>query len=108
MMVKRGTLIDATIIEAQARRPQSAAGARSETDPDAAWALKGKKAHFGYKMHIGMDAGSGLIRGVEFAPANVADTEVADALIMGRRGGGATRTRRMSRRSGGRGCGRGA
>ena len=34
-------------------------------------------------MHIGMDAGSGLIRGVEFTPANVADTEVADALIMG-------------------------
>ena len=83
MMVKRGTLIDATIIEAQARRPQSAAGARSGTDPDAAWTKKGKKVHFGYKMHIGMDAGSGLIRGVEFTPANVADTEVADALIMG-------------------------
>ena len=30
-----------------------------------------------------MDAGSGLIRGVEFTPANVADTEAADALIMG-------------------------
>ena len=54
MMVKKCTLIDATIIEAQARRPQSEAGARSETDPDAAWTKKGKKAHFGYKMHIGM------------------------------------------------------
>ena len=68
---------------AQARRPQSEAGARSGTDPNAAWTKKGKKAHFGYKMHIGMDAGSGLIRGVEFTPANVADTDVADALIMG-------------------------
>jgi len=28
MLVKRGTLIDATIIEAQARRPQSEAGER--------------------------------------------------------------------------------
>ncbi len=37
MLVKRGTLIDATTIEAQARRPQSEAGARSGTDPDAAW-----------------------------------------------------------------------
>ena len=83
MMVKRGTLIDATIIEAQARRPQSEAGARSGTDPDAAWTKKGKRGRFGYKMHIGMDAGSGLIRGVEFTPANVADTDVADALIMG-------------------------
>ncbi len=83
MLVKRGTLIDATIIEAQARRPQSEAGARSGTDPDAAWTKKGKRSHFGYKMHIGMDAGSGLVRGVEFTPANVADTDVADALIMG-------------------------
>ncbi len=38
---------------------------------------------FGCRVHIGMDAGSGLIRGVEFTPANVADTEAADALIMG-------------------------
>ncbi len=83
MLVKRGTLIDATIIEAQARRPQSEAGARSGTGPDAAWTKKGKRSHFGYKMHIGMDAGSGLVRGVEFTPANVADTEAADALIMG-------------------------
>ena len=59
------------------------AGARSATDPDATWTKKGKKAHFGYKMHIRMDEGSGLIRGVEFTPANVADTDVADALIMG-------------------------
>ncbi len=83
MLVKRGTLIDATIIEAQARRPQSEAGARSGTDPDAAWTRKGKKAHFGCRVHIGMDAGSGLVRGVEFTPANIADTEAADALIMG-------------------------
>ena len=30
-----------------------------------------------------MDGVSGLIRGVELTPANVADTDVADALIMG-------------------------
>ena len=29
------------------------------------------------------DGGSGLIRGVELTPADVADTDVADALIMG-------------------------
>ena len=83
LLVKKGTLIDASVIEAQARRPQSEAGARSKTDADAAWTRKGKKSHFGYKLHIGMDEGSGLIRGVELTPANVADTDVADALIMG-------------------------
>ena len=57
MLVKRGTLIDATVIEAQARRPQSEAGARSGTDPDAAWTKKGKKAHFGCRVHIGMERG---------------------------------------------------
>ncbi len=43
MLVKRGTLIDATIIEAQARRPQSEAGARSGADPDAAWTKRGRR-----------------------------------------------------------------
>ena len=83
LLVKKGTLIDASVIEAQARRPHSEAGARSKTDPDAAWTRKGKKSRFGYKLHIGMDGVSGLIRGVELTPANVADTDVADALIMG-------------------------
>ena len=32
--------------------------------------------------------GSGLVRGVELTPANVEDTDVADALIMGDGGGG--------------------
>ena len=85
LLVKQGTLIDATIIEAQARRPPFAAGpgARSSTDRDAAWARKGGSAHFGYKAHIGMDAGSGLIRQALLTPANVNDTEPADRLLAG-------------------------
>ena len=67
------------------RRPSSPEhpGARSETDPDAAWTRKAGKSYFGYKAHIGMDAGSGLIREAEFTPANVNDTEVADELVSG-------------------------
>ena len=85
LVVKKGTLIDATIVEAQVRRPSSPEhpGARSETDPDAAWTRKAGKSYFGYKAHIGMDAGSGLIREAEFTPANVNDTEVADELVSG-------------------------
>ncbi len=85
LFVKQGTLLDATIVEAQARRPSSREqpGARSETDPDAAWTRKGGKSHFGYKAHIGLDAGSGLIREAVFTPANVNDTEVADELVSG-------------------------
>lgn len=85
LFVKQGTLLDATIVEAQARRPSSPEhpGARSTIDPDAAWTRKGGQSYFGYKAHIGMDGGSGLIREAVFTPANVNDTEVADELVGG-------------------------
>jgi IS5 family transposase len=85
LLVKQGTLLDATLLEAQVRRPPFAAGprARSSTDRDAAWARKGGAAHFGYKAHVGMDAGSGLIRRARLTPANVNETEVAEELLGG-------------------------
>ena len=85
LLVKQGTLLDATLLEAQARRPPFAAGpgARSSTDRDAAWARKGGAAHFGYKAHVGMDGGSGLIRRARLTPANVNETEVAEELLGG-------------------------
>ena len=85
LVVKKGTLLDATIVEAQARRPSSREqpGGRSGTDPDARFTRKRGKSHYGYKAHIGMDAGSGLIREAVFTPASVNDTEVADSLVSG-------------------------
>jgi len=53
MLVQRGTLIAAAISEAQARRPQSEAGARSGTDPDDAWTRKGKRAHSVTRRRLG-------------------------------------------------------
>ena len=85
LLVRQGTLVDATIIEAQVRRPpiRRGPGARSETDGEAAWTRKGGGAHFGYKAHIGMDGGSGLIRKAVLTPANVNESEVADRLLSG-------------------------
>ena len=86
LLVKKGTLIDATIVEAQAKRPSLRGrrpGAPSETDPDARFTRQRGKTHFGYKAHIGMDADSGLLREALLTPANVNDTEVADALVSG-------------------------
>ena len=83
-MVKKGTLMDATIVEAQAKRPSLREGrGGSKTDPDARFTRKRGKTHFGYKAHIGVDAGSGLIRKALLTPANVNDTEVADELVSG-------------------------
>lgn len=85
LLVRQGTLVDATIIEAQAKRPpiRRGPGARSETDRDAAWTRKGGGAHFGYQAHIGMDGGSGLLRKALLTPANVNESEVADRLLSG-------------------------
>jgi len=83
LMVKRGTMLDATLIEA-ASRPGS--GERASRDPDAAFGgarQKGGGFTFGYKAHVGVDEGSGLIRSVIASPANVNDTVPADDLIRG-------------------------
>ena len=80
LMVKAGTLMDATLVESQGRRVSSEEKA---TDKDAAWTRKGGRHHYGYKVHVGVDEGSGLIRKAVMTAANVNDTEVADELIMG-------------------------
>jgi len=85
LVVKQGTLMDATLVEARAGRPSYATGraARSEVDPDADWTRKHGRSTFGYKMHAGVDQGSGLIRRAVLTPAKTAESEVADALISG-------------------------
>jgi IS5 family transposase len=82
LMLKRGTMLDATLIEAVSAPPS---GERLSTDPDARFGgAKGKGGFtFGYKAHVGVDKGSGLIRSVITTPANVNDTMPADALIRG-------------------------
>lgn len=104
-LIKEGTMIDATLVEAQAKRPSgdlaelSARGdgktasntegaadkTASETlsDPDARFAKKGGKTVYGYKGHVAVDLGSGLIRRAIFTPANIHDTTPADDLVMG-------------------------
>jgi IS5 family transposase len=82
VMVKRGTMLDATLIEAAAA-PGSAE--RVSRDRDAAFGGARKKGGFtfGYKAHVGVDEGSGLIRAVITTPANVNDTVPADGLVRG-------------------------
>ena len=82
MMLKHGTMLDATLIETAAARPPIGEVGR---DADAAFVRhQGKSGStYGYKAHVGVDAGSGLIRTVLTTPANINDTVPADALIRG-------------------------
>jgi IS5 family transposase len=93
LIIKRGTLIDASLIEAAVSKP--GAGPRGENlghgsalDPDAQWAHRkgGGGSQFGYKVHVAVDAGSGLIRKVLMTGAKTNDSEVADQLICGDEG----------------------
>jgi transposase, IS5 family len=69
--IRKGTLIDATVI-----------GSASKGDRDAAWAKHKSRAPLhGYKAHIAADKDSGIIRDVEVTPANEADVNAAPSLI---------------------------
>lgn len=84
VILKRGTMLDATLIETGAASPPRGDG-EQPVDPDAAFAKRSGKAGFtyGYKAHVGVDQGSGLIRAVITTPANINDTTPADQLIRG-------------------------
>ena len=88
LIVKRGTLIDASFMQARARPPRQpkkdhAGPTKPSADADARWGKKGKKSTFGYKMHIGVDEEHTLIRRIVLTDASVTDTEPADQLICG-------------------------
>lgn len=82
MILKRGTMLDATLIEAATARPRGGADA-PRRDPDAAFTKKNGETRYGYKAHVGTDQGSGFIRALATTPANVNDTKPADQLIRG-------------------------
>jgi transposase, IS5 family len=83
VVLKRGAMLDATLIEASSAPGSAERGSR---DGDARFGGargKGGGFTFGYKAHVGVDLGSGLIRAVATTPANVNDTQMADQLIRG-------------------------
>jgi transposase, IS5 family len=82
VIVKRGTMLDATLIASASARPGKG---REAKDQDARFARRqGRSGEvYGYKAHVGVDEGSGLIRTVITTSANINDTTPADALIRG-------------------------
>jgi IS5 family transposase len=83
LLIKQGTLIDASMVTSAARRPRKEEGPTSETDPDARFGADNERHRytFGYKLHVAVDQGSGLIRNGLVTAANVQDISVATALI---------------------------
>jgi IS5 family transposase len=90
LILRRGSMLDATVIETTAAKPPQApsgegADFAAASDPDARFTRREGRAGsaYGYKVHVGVDEGSGLIRKVLTTPANVNDTVCADQLVSG-------------------------
>ena len=80
LIVRRGSLIDATLIKAQPHPPRRG---EPSPDPDADWTRRGKDGHFGYKVHLTVDQGSGLIRHLALTAASVSESHRFDEMVRG-------------------------
>ncbi len=87
LLLKQGTVVDATIIDSSGRplskdkRAELGESPSSQIDTDADSTKKGGRYYFGYKGHIGVDVGSKLIRKVAFTPASPHDSTVLEELV---------------------------
>jgi len=77
LMLKEGTIVDASIIAA----PTSTKNRDNARDPEMHQTKKGNAWHFGMKMHIGVDESYGIVHSLTTTSANVHDiTETARLL----------------------------
>jgi IS5 family transposase len=79
LMMRQGTMVDATIINA----PSSTKNKDGGRAPQMHQTKKGNPWFFGLKAHIGVDRDSGLVHTVVTTAANVADVTQAAALLHG-------------------------
>ncbi|MEZ5823298.1 MAG: IS5 family transposase [Geminicoccaceae bacterium] len=97
LILRKGALIDATIVAAAVNSPKGDAGEVSELDPDAGFTKKNGEAYFGYKAHAAVDEGSGIIQQLVTTSAQIHDGQVRPVMpwfrATRRR---LTRTRRMT------------
>ena len=71
--------MDASIIEA----PSSTKNRAGERDPEMHQTKKGNQWYFGMKVHIGVDADTGLVHSMSTTAANVHDITEAHNLLHG-------------------------
>jgi len=78
LLLKSGTIVDATIIEA----PPSTKNAEGARDPEMHQVKKGGEWHFGMKAHVGTDK-RGIVHSLTTTPANVGDITQMGQLLHG-------------------------
>jgi IS5 family transposase len=85
IILRKGTLIDATLVQAARKKVKQDGKTRrsSQQDYDATGTKKGGKQYYGYKGHIGTDEGSNIIRRVRFTTASIHDSQELNNLVCG-------------------------
>lgn len=79
VIVKRGTLVDATIVESARKAPPKGV---TGGDSDTSWAIKnGRPVAHGYKGHIAVDDGSEIVRAIATTGGSVHDSVPMDKLL---------------------------
>lgn len=79
MLMREGTLVDATILNA----PSSTKNKDKARDPEMHQTKKGNQWYFGMKAHIGTDRDSGLVHTVISTAANISDISQTAELLHG-------------------------
>ena len=79
LRLREGTIVDASIIEA----PSSTKNGAGERDPQMRQTKKGNEWRFGMKVHIGVDAETGVVHSMSTTSANVHDVTEAHRLLHG-------------------------
>lgn len=77
LMMQGGTIVDATIIHA----PSSMKNKTGKRAPEVHQVKKGNEWHFGMKVHVGVDAGTGYVHTITGTAANEHDSQQAHKLI---------------------------
>ena len=79
LLLKEGTIVDATIIQA----PSSTKNKEGQRDPEMRQTRKGQQYYFGMKAHIGVDAQTGIVHSLSATPANEHDVTETHNLLHG-------------------------
>jgi IS5 family transposase len=80
LILKKGTITDATIITA----PSSTKNQSGKRDPEMTSTKKGNNWYFGMKAHTGTDKDSGVVHTLQITTAAVHDSQMFDYLLHGK------------------------
>ena len=81
LILKKGTLVDASLVPSSARQPGR--GPTSGFDQGASWTKQYNRSHYGYRAHLGVDQGSELIRQADLTTARVNDARRFQQMVSG-------------------------